>query len=93
MAVSLASLGYGVWSLVWGGLVQTLMASIAQLAAVRHPIRPLLERSASSTSCSASALGAALSGCVNYVALNGDYFLVGRLMGTANLGYIPAPMG
>jgi len=85
VAVSLASLGYGVWSLVWGGLVQTLIASIAQLAAVRHPIRPLLAVR-ELEELLRFGLGAALSGCVNYVALNGDYFLVGRLMGTVNLG-------
>src|SRR5262249_10463642 len=31
-------------------------------------------------------LGATASACVNYVALNGDYFLIGRLMGAFNLG-------
>ena len=85
VAVSLALHGYGVWSLVMGSLVQTLTASIAQLAVVRHPVRPLLARRELG-----DLLGfgfpAAASGCVNYMALNGDYFVVGRLMGAVNLG-------
>jgi PST family polysaccharide transporter len=85
VAVSLALLGYGVWSLVWGGLVQALISSAAQLAVVRHPIRPLLARR-ELEDLLGFGLGAAVSGCVNYVALNGDYFLIGRLMGASNLG-------
>jgi len=85
VAVSLAVLEYGVWSLVWGGLVQTLISSTAQLAVVRHPIRPLLARR-ELKDLLGFGLGAAVSGCVNYVALNGDNFLIGRLMGASNLG-------
>ena len=85
VAVTLAWHGYGVWSLVLGSLVQTLIVSAAQIAAVRHPMRPLLARRELG-----DLLGfgfpAAASGCVNYLALNGDYFVVGRLMGAVNLG-------
>jgi PST family polysaccharide transporter len=85
VAVGLALLGHGVWSLVWGGLAQTLIASVAQLAAVRHPIRPLLA-ARELQELLGFGIGAATSACVNYVALNGDYFVVGRLMGAVNLG-------
>jgi O-antigen/teichoic acid export membrane protein len=85
VAIGLALLGHGVWSLVWGGLVQTLIASIAQLAVVRHPIRPLLARH-ELDELLGFGLGAAASACVNYAALNGDYFVIGRLMGAFNLG-------
>jgi PST family polysaccharide transporter len=85
VAVSLALRGYGVWSLVWGGLVQTLISSTAQLAVVRHPVRPLLARR-ELQDLLGFGLGAAVSGCVNYVALNGDNFLIGRLMGASSLG-------
>jgi len=44
VAVGLALLGYGVWSLAWGSLAQTVVASGAQLAVVRHAMRPLLGR-------------------------------------------------
>jgi PST family polysaccharide transporter len=85
VAVGLALLGHGVWSLVWGGLVQTLISSSAQLAVVRHPIRPLFAAS-ELQELLGFGLGAAASACVNYVALNGDYFVIGRLMGAFDLG-------
>jgi PST family polysaccharide transporter len=85
VAIALAANGYGLWSLVAGNLIQTIGASSAQLVLVRHPLRPLLARRELSELL-AFGLGAALSRCVNYIALNADYFVVGRGMGTANLG-------
>jgi len=85
VAVTLALRGFGVWSLVLGSLVQTLTASIALLATVRHPVRPLLARR-ELEDLLGFGLPAAISGSVNYLALNGDYFVVGRLMGAVNLG-------
>lgn len=85
VAITMALLGYGVWSLVWGGLVQTLLESGAQLAVVRHAVRPLLARQELGELLHFG-LGSAASGCVNYVALNADNFVVGRWMGAASLG-------
>jgi O-antigen/teichoic acid export membrane protein len=85
VALTLALQRYGVWSLVWGGIAQTLIASIAQFAVVRHPTRPLLA-SRELHDLFGFGLGSAVSGCVNYVALNGDYFVIGRWMGAVNLG-------
>jgi O-antigen/teichoic acid export membrane protein len=85
VAVGLALLGYGVWSLVGGALLQALLASAALLATTRHPIRPLLGAQELhdllhfGTGSTMSVLG-------NYIALNGDNFVVGRWMGTASLG-------
>jgi len=45
VAITMALLGYGVWSLVWGGLCHgKLLATAGQLACARHPMRPLLSR-------------------------------------------------
>jgi len=85
VAVAMALRGYGLWSLVFGSLVQTLTTSIAQLAAVRHSVRPLLARRELGDLLGFG-VPAAASGCVSYLALNGDYFVVGRLMGAVNLG-------
>src|SRR5947207_7214842 len=85
VAVSLAVLGYGVWSLVWGGLLQGLLAASAQLAAVRHSARPLLARRELADLLHFG-LGAHVSGCVNYIALNGDNLVVGRCLGATSLG-------
>jgi O-antigen/teichoic acid export membrane protein len=85
LALTLAFLGYGVWSLVWGGLLHALLASTLQMAAVRHPVRPLLAR-AELRDLLRFGTGATMSACANYVALNGDNFVVGRWMGAASLG-------
>lgn len=85
VAVGLAGRGYGVWSLVWGGLMQSMLASSAQLVAVRHSIRPLLARRELGDLLHFG-FGATLNSCVNYVALNADNFVVGRWMGAASLG-------
>jgi len=85
VAVTLAFLGYGVWSLVWGGLAQSLLASCALLGAARHSVRPLLARRELKELLHFG-FGASVSACVNYVALNADNFVVGRWMGAASLG-------
>ena len=85
VAVGLALIGFGVWSLVWGGLVQTLVSSVAQVAVVRHAARPLLARS-ELTELLHFGFGSAVSGSVNYIALNSDNFVVGRWLGAASLG-------
>ena len=85
VAVTLAFLGYGVWSLVWGGLAQTLTASGAQLAAARHSVRPLLARRELGDLLRFG-VGAHISGFVNYLAINGDNFVVGRWIGATSLG-------
>jgi PST family polysaccharide transporter len=85
VAVSLALNGFGVWSMVWGGLLQALLSSSAQLLLVRHSVRPLFARSELGDLFHFG-VGATLSSTVNYVALNGDNFIVGRWIGAASLG-------
>jgi O-antigen/teichoic acid export membrane protein len=85
IAVALALRGYALWSLVWGNLVQTLVASAAQLMIVGHPMRPLFSRP-ELRDLIRFGLPVHLSGCANYFALNGDNFVVGRWMGAASLG-------
>ena len=85
VAITLALLGYGVWSLVWGALVQALGAATAQLAIVRHPMRPLLARR-ELRDLLHFGFGSTVNALVSYVALNGDNFVVGRWIGAAGLG-------
>jgi PST family polysaccharide transporter len=59
--------------------------SIAQIAVVRHDMRPMLVRKELEQLLGFGA-GATMSTWANYVALNGDYFIVGRAMGAASLG-------
>jgi O-antigen/teichoic acid export membrane protein/glycosyltransferase involved in cell wall biosynthesis len=81
----LAFLGFGVWSLVWGTLLQTVLGSLAQVLSVRHAWRPLLARRELGELLRFG-LGSAFSGSANYIALNGDNFVVGRWIGAASLG-------
>jgi PST family polysaccharide transporter len=85
VALPLALGGSGAWSLVWGSLVQAGLASAAQLAATRHSVRPLLARR-ELLDLLRFGVGAQLNRCANFVALNGDNFVVGRWAGVASLG-------
>jgi O-antigen/teichoic acid export membrane protein len=85
IGVGFAVLGYGMWSLVWAGLSQCVVAAAAQLAVVRHSVRPLLAKR-ELRELLHFGVGATVNSCVNYVALNGDNFVVGRWIGAASLG-------
>jgi teichuronic acid exporter len=85
VSITLALLGYGVWSLVLGALAQSLLGCVLLLAAVRHPCRPLLAR-APLRELLGSGLGFTLNAAVNYLARTGDAFIVGRWLGAHSLG-------
>ena len=85
VAITLAALGYGVWSLVAGALLQSLLASVLLLATARMPVRPLLRR-AELRELMGFGAGISLNQLVNYFARNGDNFVVGRWLGTQPLG-------
>ena len=85
VAVTLASLGFGAWSLVWGSLCQTALASAGQFSVVRHSVRPLIAWH-ELVDLLRFGLGAAISRTVNFAALQGDKVVAGRWMGAASLG-------
>src|SRR6185295_10673814 len=85
VATSLAAAGYGVWSLVWGSLCQTLVMSAAQLASARPPMRPVIA-GRETRELLHFGVGAGTSSWINYLALNADNFIVGRTLGAASLG-------
>ena len=82
---ALALAGFGVWSLVWGSLVQAGLESILALALVRPPARPLLGRAELADLLGYGAKSS-LNAVVNYFARNGDNAIVGRVLGPAALG-------
>ena len=85
ISVALALSGFGVWSLVYGGLAQTLLSTVLTMAVARHPLRPLLAQPELGELLSFG-VGASLSNVVNILARNGDNFVVGRWLGPASLG-------
>ncbi|HEX8318444.1 lipopolysaccharide biosynthesis protein [Longimicrobium sp.] len=82
---ALALAGFGVWSLVWGSLIQTGLESAMALAIVRPPVRPLLGR-AELRDLLGYGAKASLNAVVNYFARNGDNAIVGRVLGPGALG-------
>ena len=85
VATGMALLGYGVWSLVAGALVQALVESLLCLAVSRHSLRPLLAR-AELRELFGFGAGASFNNVINYVARNADNLIVGRWLGEAALG-------
>ncbi len=85
VAITLAAMDYGVWALVAGALVQSLLASLLLLRTARMPLRPLVRRAELGQLMGFGA-GISLNQVVNYVARNGDNFVVGRWLGTHPLG-------
>jgi PST family polysaccharide transporter len=83
IALVLAYLGAGVWSLVIGFLFQTLIVLVFSYAAVQHTLRPRLRGDAGLRSFGLGVLGTNLA---NWGIENLDRFLVGRQWGIAALG-------
>lgn len=85
VAVAMALAGHGYWSLVTGTIVQALLATVLTYAAARHSLIPLLSRSELRELIGFSA-GMSLESMTNYLARQGDYFVVGRVMNATSLG-------
>jgi O-antigen/teichoic acid export membrane protein len=85
VGVSLALAKWGVWSLVWGSLIQASLASVWRVCAVRPPMRPLLGEH-ELKDLLPFGVGATANAIVNSLARNGDNFVVGRWNGPASLG-------
>ena len=85
VAVTLAFLDFGAWSLVIGALVQGAVACVVALRQVPHPLQPLFARH-EFRDLFGYGFGVILNRSVVYAAQNGDYFVVGRWLGAAPLG-------
>lgn len=85
VGVVTAALGWGVWALVAAHLSSLVLKGVMLLVAHRHPMRPLLDR-ASAAELARMGGGFTLGRFFNFLALQGDYFVVGRWMGLAALG-------
>lgn len=86
VAVTLAFAGFGIWALVWGHVTQQVLASAAFIILERPRMRPMLDGAALRHLFHFGA-GVTLSRVGNYIALNADYFIVGRWLGAEALGY------
>lgn len=83
IALGLAYIGAGVWSLVIGFFVQTLIVLVFSYAAVQHTLKPRLRGDAGLRSFGLAVLGTNLA---NWAIENLDRFLIGRQWGITALG-------
>lgn len=85
VGVVMAYSGYGVWALVGATLSQSLINSILALWVERFPLKLSLARQELRELVYFGG-GLTLARLFNYGAANGDYFVVGRFLGTGPLG-------
>ena len=85
IAIGGALLGWGVWSLVIGSLVQSWLGSVLCMTAAKAPLRPLWAKQ-EMNDLLGFGVGVTINGVIAYVGRNGDNFLVGRFLGTTALG-------
>lgn len=82
----LALAGYGAWALVGSQLAQTLLRTILLLRTRPYPKRPLIDGGEIRTLARFGG-GYTLARLFNYGAQQGDYLVVGRVLGVAPLGF------
>lgn len=85
VAITLAVLGMGVWSIVLGNVAQALLGTVQLWIRRPHSVRPLLDRPALRQLLFFGG-GYTLGWWANFVARQGDNFVVGRWLGAAALG-------
>lgn len=86
VAVVLALLGFGAWSLAWSRVATNAVAAAVIFALVKERYRPGFNR-AHARSLLAFGLPLAGSSLLVLAVLNVDYIVVGKLLGTEALGF------
>jgi O-antigen/teichoic acid export membrane protein len=86
VAIALALAGAGVWALVLGTICRDMLLLLSLYAAARHDLRPSLNWPAV-RDLAAFSTGQTLVKLADYIAQNGDYLVVGRLLGAEALGF------
>ncbi|NOX36462.1 MAG: lipopolysaccharide biosynthesis protein [Calditrichaeota bacterium] len=86
IAVIFAILGFGVWSLVWGMLIGNAIRLILLFAYARW-LPGLRFSIAKLKDLAKFGLGVTLANYLNYFIKNTDYFIIGKFLGTDQLGY------
>ena len=85
VGVTLALLKYGVWSLAWAALVQSVSKACLLFFLSPHKLRPIIKVEEARHLLSFG-VGMSLTRMANYAAQNADYLVVGRWLGATNLG-------
>jgi PST family polysaccharide transporter len=85
LSVTLAFHGYGVWSLVWGYMLETAV-NVLMLLYLSPPPLTFQPRPRHLRELLGFGLGKSLAGIGNYLATQGDYIVVGRVLDKTQLG-------
>lgn len=85
VAVGLAYSGAGAWALIYGLIGQRLMQTVLAYSMRPHPVKPLFAV-AEARSMVRFGVGYTLAQLFNYGANQGDYIVIGRLLGVPSLG-------
>jgi O-antigen/teichoic acid export membrane protein len=86
VAITLAALGAGVWSFVFGLIVSSLLYAVALVLVAPRRVRPALDRS-QLRSLVVTGRGFLAQGVTVFVRQNADNVTVGRAFGSAALGF------
>ena len=85
-AIVLAIQGYGVWSLVWGEIMHRVIHAAMTVRYTRMQLYPRWALREATDLLSTGA-GFSLARSFEFIARQGGYFVVGRWLGAASLGY------
>lgn len=85
VTIYMAIAGFGVWSLVIGNIFGNIITLIGNYLYVRHRLKPLFSRKEFNELIYFGS-GETASGIFSYFALSGDYFIIGKILGTEALG-------
>ena len=85
VSIGLVLMGVGYWGLVAGTLFQAILKSILMVLSVRHSLLPGFNAKAFKDLVHFGA-GYSLARIINFFATQGDYLVVGRLLGADALG-------
>jgi lipopolysaccharide exporter len=92
VSVTLAFLGYGVYSLIWGGIANAIAGSLLSWIFISHGWRPLLRLRLNDIKpfwgFGSSVVG---NNIVNQISMTIDVFLGGRILGATQLGIYSVP--
>lgn len=83
--VLLAFMGFGVWSLVIGSILQKGISLVLSYFYVRHSLKPFFSKR-EFYDLFRFGSGMTLNGIFNYFALQGDFLIIGRVLGSYSLG-------
>lgn len=92
VGITLASLGFGVWSLVYGVLMQYSLMALLYLSCVRISFVPVF-KGGEYKRLFRFGSGVSLLGLFNYSAMNIDNLIIGRLLDSNQLGLYSKAFG